>query len=171
MIEKIFNHNNRRMAKGGGSKAGGYSSFKINSSTSSFRVAPTPRPIIHNNIFTHSKPTSVSPPKPTTTSIPPPPSSISPSLPLVSTSTGGGGFLATMINGFSFGTGSSIANNTVNRIFSSSPSPSHSPSSSTTLDCKDLFKNLEECLQTCEDVRVCQNLLKDYEACKNNKKN
>lgn len=158
------------MAKGGGSKAGGYSSFKINSSTSSFRVAPTPRPIIHNNIFTHSKPITPSPTttpsKPTTsTTTPTTTPSIPPPLPLGTTSTGGG-FLATMMNGFSFGTGSSIANNTVNRIFSSLPSPSHS--SSTTLDCKDLFKNLEECLQTSENVSVCQNLLKDYEACKNN---
>jgi hypothetical protein len=162
------------MAKGGGSKGGGYSSFKINSSTSSFRVAPTPRPVIHNNIFTHSKPTTPittttsKPTIPTPTSKPTtpiPPSSIPPPLSIPSTSSGGGGFLATMMNGFSFGTGSSIGNNVVNRLFSSSPSPS--PSSSSTQDCKDLFKNLEECLQTSEDVRVCQKVLKDYEACKN----
>ena len=156
------------MAKGGGSRGGGFTS--IRSSSSSYRTAPTPRPIIHNNIFTREKisPTPPSVLKPS----PPPPSVSTPSSPYVSPSTGGG-FLSTMMDGFGFGVGTSIGRKMVDNIFPSSSSSINSIPVSTqkeNTNCKELNKSLQECLQmNGSDMNICKKAFDDYEACKNNK--
>ncbi len=163
------------MAKGGGSRGGGFTS--IRSSSSSYRTAPTPRPIIHNNIFTREKTSPIPPPvsKPSTL--------LPPSQPLLSTSPHvspsstltGGGFLSTMIDGFGFGVGTSIGRKMVDNIFSSTSTPkttSTIPISTQkeNTNCNELNKSLQECLQmNGSDMNICKKAFDDYEACKNNK--
>ncbi len=159
------------MAKGGGSRGGGFISTRSSSiSSSSYRTAPTPRPIIHNNIFTREKTSPIPPPVSKSSTIPPPPQ------PLVSTSTPtstsmGGGFLSTMMDGFGFGVGSSIGRNMVDRFFLSSSINSIPVSTQKeNTNCKELNKSLQECLQmNGSDMNICKKAFDDYEACKNNK--
>ncbi len=169
------------MAKGGGSRGGGFTSTRSSSiSSSSYRTAPTSRPIIHNNIFTKEKTSPIPPPVSKSSPTPPPPPQPHVSTSTPSTTSMGGGFLSTMIDGFGFGVGSSIARNTIDRIFSSTSTPTTSSSSSSSTiststpkentNCKELNKSLLECLQmNGSDMNICKKAFDDYEACKNNK--
>ncbi len=164
------------MAKGGGSRGGGYSSggsrsggfFSGSSSSSSYRVAPAPTPKVHNNIFSPPKKietvtkSSVLPlptvaPKPTLSS----PAPLAPS---------SGGFLSAMVEGFSFGVGSSVARNIVDRIFSPSTIPAVIPkTTSNNSYCSDLEKSWNECMSmNNQDLNICRKAYEDYEACKRN---
>lgn len=173
------------MAKGG-SRGGGYSSGRSSSfsTISSYRVAPTPTPKVHNNIFSTPKKVDVITPPPAKTSISSLPST--PSLPPTPSS---GGFLSSMVDGFSFGVGSSIARNVVDRIFSpslggsreSSPLPSGVspniltssvtplPDSTVSKQCEELNKSWSECMNLHnQDINICRKAFEDYEACKRN---
>lgn len=169
------------MAKGGK----GYSSGR--SSSSSYRIAPTPTPKVHNNIFSTPKKIETPPKKmeststlssiksslPPTSSVPSStsysrpsstPSSVPSSLP------SSGGFLSNMVDGFSFGVGSSVARNIVDRIFT--PSPSRVSSSVTPLphkQCEELEKSWNECMNLHnQDNNICRKAFEDYETCKRN---
>ncbi len=162
------------MAKGGGSRSSGsFSSGRSSSiSNSSYRVAPAPVPKIHNNIF--SAPKKVE----TVTKNNVPPSTVSPKSTLsapVSSAPSSGGFLSTMAEGFSFGVGSSVARNVVDRIFSpsttvnSSGSIIHSTKVGSNHICTDLEKSWKECMSmNNQDLNICKQAFQDYEACKQN---
>ncbi len=174
------------MAKG--SRSGGFSSTR--SSSSSYRVAPAPVPKVHNNIFSAPKKVEV----PIKSSMPPPPARTF-SAPSLAPSSGG--FLSTMAEGFSFGIGSSVARNIVDRIFSPSTTVNSSGSmihstllapneqkvaatqsylkeeSSTKVGsnhiCTDLEKSWKECMSmNNQDLNICKQAFEDYEACKRN---
>ncbi len=69
-------------------------------------------------------------------------------------------FFSSIINGFSFGTGYSLANNTIHQIFSSTPY------SSSTKSCDTLHKSMNECLQQhFQDKDICKEAIRDYENC------
>ncbi len=110
------------------------------SRSSSYRSAPSPSPSYSYR---------------STPSYPPVPSVPKPS------------FFSSMMEGFSFGTGSAIAHNTINRIFSSiSPLPSYI-STSSSKSCESFHKSLQECLQNHnQDKDICKEALKEFEACK-----
>jgi hypothetical protein len=152
------------MAKG--SRSGGFSSGR--SSSSSYRVAPAPIPKVHNNIFSAPKKMEV-PPLAQTVS-----SKSTLSAP-VSSASSSGGFLSTMAEGFSFGVGSSVARNVVDRIFSpsttvnSSGSMIHSSKVGSNHICTDLEKSWKECMSmNNQDLNICKQAFEDYEACKRN---
>ena len=158
------------MAKGGSSRSGGFSSGR--SSSSSYRVAPAPTPKVHNNIFSTPKKVETV----TKSSVPPPPPpapTVSPKstllAPVSSSVPSSGGFLSTMAEGFSFGVGSSIARNIVDRIFSPSVPvsiPKRTPNNSY---CTDLEKSWSECMSmNNQDLNICRKAYEDYEACKRN---
>lgn len=160
------------MAKGGSSRSGGFSSGR--SSSSSYRVAPAPTPKVHNNIFSTPKKIETV----TKSSVPPPPATtVSPkstlSAPVSSSVPSSGGFLSTMAEGFSFGVGSSVARNIVDRIFSPSSTSSGSMIHSSKLGsnhiCTDLEKSWSECMSmNNQDLNICRKAYEDYEACKRN---
>jgi hypothetical protein len=166
------------MAKGGKGYSGKSSSFSI--SSSSYRVAPSPTPKVHNNIFSTKK-SEVSKPPPQI----PLKSTLSSSLPTTSSITpSSGGFLSNMADGFSFGVGSSIARNVVDRIFSTGGSRESSlssdrvsvtssvtplPDSTISKECKELEKSWSECMNLHnQDMNICRKAFEDYEACKRN---
>ena len=60
-----------------------------------------------------------------------------------------------MIQGFGFGVGSSIARNTIDRIF-----PSQSSSS---FNCEQLWKNYLKCIES--NSTVCDTILNDFHVC------
>ncbi len=146
------------MAKG--SRSGGFSSGR--SSGSSYRVASAPTPKVHNNIFSTPKKVETV----TKNSVPPP------AAPAPSASSSGG-FLSTMAEGFSFGVGSSVARNIVDRIFSPSV-PATIPATipkttSSNSYCTDLEKSWNECMNmNNQDLNICRKAYEDYEACKRN---
>ena len=74
------------------------------------------------------------------------------------------GFLSTMSDGFSFGVGSSVARNLVDRTFSSN---SNSPKVESNHMCNDLEKSWKECMSmNNQDLNICKKAYEDYEACK-----
>lgn len=166
------------MAKGGkgyvSGRSGGFSFGK--SSSSSYHVAPTPIPKIHNNIFsppkkidTPSKPSSLQVPTVSSSSLPVSSSSVTPS---------SGGFFSSMMDGFSFGTGSSIARNMVDRIFSpSQPGVSSIPISTISNNilpnkkCEEFEKSFKDCMNLHNkdmNMNICSKAFEDYESCKKN---
>ncbi len=156
------------MAKGGSSRSSGSFSSGY-SSSSSYRVAPAPIPKVHNNIF--SVPKKIETPKKvetvTKSTLPPPPAPVS-TVPSATPSSGG--FLSTMAEGFSFGVGSSVARNIVDRIFSPSTIPATIPkTTSNNSYCSDLEKSWNECMSmNNQDLNICRKAYEDYEACKRN---
>ncbi len=155
------------MAKG--SRSGGFSLGRGSGiSSSSYRVAPAPIPKVHNNIFSTPKKVEVLSPA----------STVSPKSTLsapVSSAPSSGGFLSTMAEGFSFGVGSSVARNIVDRIFSpsttvnSSGSMIHSSKVGSNHICSDLEKSWSECMSmNNQDLNICKKAYEDYEACKRN---
>ena len=152
-------------------------------------IAPPPTP--RTNGITLSK-SSNSKPNP-----PPPAASTSTSTTYSSTSTtssvpastpastsSSGGFFSNMMDGLSWGTGQSIAHNTVSRIFNWGGGPVHSSSVSTypsstynpnttssststnTKSCEELNKQFKECLELNGNSHlVCKNAFKAYESC------
>ena len=147
------------MGKGGkayvSGKSSGFSFGK--SSSSSYRTAPTPK--VHNSIF--------STPKKVDTPSTPVSSSVAPS---------SGGFLSSMADGFSFGVGSSIARNMVDRIFSPSqagvssiPTSSISNNTIPNKKCEEYEKSWKDCINLHnQDMNICNKAFEDYEACKKN---
>ena len=79
------------------------------------------------------------PPQPSPSSRVPPPT---PSRP----SSAGGGFFSTIIQGFAFGTGSSLAHRTVDTVVSR-PEPSSNDVSPTEADCRDIYSQYQTCTQ------------------------
>ncbi len=75
-----------------------------------------------------------------------------------------------MADGFSFGVGSSIARNMVDRIFA--PSRTGSTISSSTIptkECDELNKSFKECMNLHnQDMNICKKAFEDYEDCKKN---
>ncbi len=162
------------MAKGGGSRGGGYSSGRSSSVTSSYRVAPAPTPKVHNNIFSTPKKVETIPKKVESTPIS---SSTSYSRPssMPSSVPSSGGFLSNMVDGFSFGVGSSVARNIVDRIFQprppTAPAPviTHISNPKTDKMCEELEKSWNECMNLHnQDNNICRKAFEDYEACKRN---
>ncbi len=168
-------------------------------------IAPPPTP--KTNGITLSKPSKpsspsftksnpLSPPTPKTNGItlskssssnstksnPPPP--VSTSTVPASTSASTGGFFSNMMDGLSWGTGQSIANNTVSRLFNWGAGSVHSPSPSTysdsntsiltsstpttTKSCDELNKQFKECMELNGNSHLaCENAFKAYESCVN----
>ncbi len=158
------------MAKGGSSRSSGsFSSTRSSSiSSSSYRVAPAPIPKVHNNIFSAPKKIETV----TKSSVPPPPA-VAPkptlSTPVSSATPSSGGFLSTMAEGFSFGVGSSVARNVVDRIFSPSVPVTIPKTTSNNSYCTDLEKSWNECMSmNNQDLNICRKAYEDYEACKRN---
>ncbi len=168
------------MAKGGKGYSGGSSFGK--SSTSSFRIAPTFTPKIHNNIFStrsgsegfnESQYKSSSSPKKVENILKPtlivPSSSTKSSSPITTPSSSG--FLSNMADGFSFGVGSSVARNIVDRIFSTSSSTIITSNKPNIIykQCEELEKSWSECMNLHnQDVNICKKAFEDYEVCKRN---
>lgn len=77
------------------------------------------------------------------------------------------GFLSSMADGFSFGVGSSVARNMVDRLFSSSSSSSGITKED--VICKELNKSFIECMNmNNQDLNICKKAFEDYELCKKN---
>ena len=78
------------------------------------------------------------------------------------------GFLSSMVDGFSFGVGSSVARNMVDRLFSSSSS-SMLGSTKEDVICKELNKSFIKCMNmNNRDLNICKKAFEDYELCKKN---
>ncbi len=154
------------MGKGSFSSTRSSTNFSSGYSSSlSYRIAPTPTPKVHNNIFSTPKKIET-----VTKSSAPPAVAPKPTLSTpVSSTPFSGGFLSTMAEGFSFGVGSSVGRNVVDRIFSPL-TPVVIPK--TTLNnsyCSDLEKSWNECMSmNNQDLNICKQAYEDYEACKRN---
>lgn len=134
--------------------------------STSFKVAPPPssnfRPV-----FSLRKPYSTPPPPP-----PKPSSTTSSYVPSTTPSTTPS-FFGNMMDGFSFGTGASLARNMVDSIFSpnrshqiQSQSQSHSISSSLPSSCDTLHKTFMECMnKNNNDHYTCSQAFEEYQAC------
>ncbi len=182
-----------------------YSSSSYSSSRSSSYSSPRPvppRPIAppptpKTNLITLSKPNKSSSEStkqsPSSTSIPvsnsptPTPTPTSTPTPVYtpsSNSTSSGGFFSNMMDGLSWGTGQSIAHNTVSRIFNwgSSPSSSTHPTTATNANsisspqtvstskpnptCEQLHKSFYDCMNLhSKDFVACEQAFADYESC------
>ena len=94
--------------------------------------------------------------------IPPPPSS-------PSTVSGGNSFLGNMIQGFSFGTGSAVAHQVINAIFSDYFSDNNLQNVNREDDknkiCLDLFKMYQKCTEENFDKEHCKNLEGQVQQC------
>ena len=87
----------------------------------------------------------------------------------VSSAPSSGGFLSTMAEGFSFGVGSSVARNIVDRIFSPSVPATIPKTTSNNSYCTDLEKSWSECMNmNNQDLNICKKAFEDYELCKKN---
>ena len=106
------------------------------------------------------------------TSAPPPPSPTP-----IKKQTESNGFLGTLIQGFSFGTGSSIAHHGINSLFSNKSTPekentqSHTENKSNQLtgstDCGDLLVQYKDCLDTNWNQEDCKEAYTKLQNCIN----
>ena len=79
-------------------------------------------------------------------------------------------FMSTMLNGFSFGVGQSIAHNSINKIFNWGGNSNRSDNSISpnpiNKSCEDLNKQFTECLDFNGNSHItCESVLKSYELC------
>lgn len=125
-----------------------------NKISSSYQIAPSPQP---RSIFKKSDNSKMPPPYIYQSKHEP-------------ESKKSGGFLSTMIDGFGFGTGSSVANNVVNRIFNGK-TVTQPICEKENKYCDELDKSFRDCMMTYnQDFTACEKVFQEYESCKINNK-
>lgn len=147
------------------------SSSTVNSSNKSSRIIPHVITRTNNSGLSRSGKANRLPPPPATNPNP----TTNPTTASTSGSSTTPSIMSTMLNGFSFGIGQSIAHNSVNRIFNWGGNNNNSGNSISpnpiNKSCEDLNKQLTECLDFNGNSHItCESVIKAYELCLNESK-